>query len=127
MTTQHLRPSLDLEFGSYLVSINDLDRVKEYIVPQQDVRERISREIHRRTGIPPAILAGRDGVKEEKSWVSARPGEFISQTHIAVERIAQLLQRSKAMSFELAFHNTSLPPNEFGDSILVAVRYPQAK
>lgn len=118
-----MRPSFDTEFGPYLVSINALDRVDDYIIPQDDVRERISREIHCRTGISAENLAGQTGASEERSWVSARPGEFIAQTHLAVDRIAAALQRAKASSFEIAFHNINQPPNEFGDRILLAVRY----
>ncbi len=70
-------------------------------------------------------MAGESGVETAQLWVSAQPGQFITQTRVAVDGVCTLLRQNAARSFEITFHNTQDSLN-WGDRVLLAVRYDRA-
>jgi hypothetical protein len=110
----------------FLVTVNARDLQGDFVVPKDDVRERLTLEIEGKTGIRSSNLTDERAGETFQRWVSAKPGEFITQTRIAVDGICALLTRNGAKSFEIAFHNTKLDPNEWGEKVLLAIRYTRA-
>lgn len=119
------RPSQNLTLDEFLVAINACDLEGNYVVPKDGVCEKLAHEIEQRTGIKSSNLAGEDGrgMEHYKTWISAKPGEFITRTRLAVEEICVRLTVRRAKTFDIAFHNTRQRPNEWGDKVLLAVRY----
>jgi hypothetical protein len=96
-----------------------------YVVPKPDVTERLSREIAQKTGLKSRNMVGESGMETFQRWVIAQPGQFITQTRIAVDGVCALLTREGAKSFEVTFHNKQDDLN-CGDKVLLAVRYDRA-
>lgn len=112
----------NLRLDEFLVVINDRDLEGAYIIPKPDVAVRLTKEIEARTGIKSCNLAGEENVKEFKQWVSAQPGRFIVEAHLAVDAVGLFLKRNEATSFEMIFHNLRDEQN-WGDRVLLAIRY----
>lgn len=122
MSTQSPQsPSLD----EFLVVVNGRDLDGTFIVPKPDVAARLTQEIEQRTGLKSRNMAGESGVETSQHWVSAQPGQFITQTRAAVDAVSTLLRQNAARSFEVTFHNTEDKLN-WGDRVLLAVRYDNA-
>jgi hypothetical protein len=119
------RPSRNLPLDEFLVVINACDLEGDWVVPKDDVREKLAQEVEQRTGIKSSNLAGASdkSIEALRRWISARPDEFVTQTRTAVDGLCALLIKKKATTFEIAFHNTKLPPNELGHEVLLAIRY----
>ncbi len=116
--------SKNLSLDEFLITVNTRDLDGNRVVPKDDVCEKLSGEIERRTGIKSSNLAGENAkIERLRQLVSAKPGEFITQTGTAVDGLCALLKEKGATAFEVAFHNTKLPPNELGHEVLLAVRY----
>ncbi len=111
-------------FDEFLVVINARDLSGSYIVPKPDVAARLIQEIEQKTGLKSRNMASENAI-EIRQWVSAQPGQFITQTRIAVDGVCALLARECAKSFEVTFHNTQDSLN-WGDRVLLAVRYNRA-
>jgi hypothetical protein len=114
----------NVSLDEFLVTVNARDQLRFYVVPKLDVAERLAREIEKKTGVKSRNLSGGSFV-ESRQWVSAQPGQFVTQTRIAFDGMCALLSREKAKSFELAFHNIQDNQN-WGDRVLFAVRYDRA-
>ena len=96
------------------------------MVPKDDVAERLTQEIAQRAHIQSRNMAGENSVELPQHWVSAKPGDFATQTLKAMDDICTLLRQNAAKSFEIVFRNTKHSPNEWGDRVLLAVRYDRA-
>lgn len=112
-----------LSLGEFLVAVAARDLQGSFVVPKDDVVEKLSHEIGQRTGIKSRNLAGASGFRSARYWVSAVPGDFAMQTRRAVDDTCSLLRQNAARTFQIAFHNTKQHPNEWGDKVLFAIRY----
>lgn len=73
------RPDQSLPLDQFLLAVNSSDQSQGWVVPNDDVRQRLSAEIERHTGAKASNLAATDVEKIEK-WISAKPGQFIMET-----------------------------------------------
>ncbi|SRR6266496_109078 len=93
-----------------------------YIVPKEDVRARLEKEVQRRTQCSPANLT--PDAKELSKWpASAEPQKFVGDTLDVIEKISTTLKQEKAKKFEIRFINPDRDPRRWGDQILIGVRY----
>jgi len=120
-------PSHDTPIAEYLRNIALSDIRDGYVAPSPGVKERLEWEIQKRTNCSPALLvrehvAGRTKCMERK-FISADPVTFTDDTLAGIESISAALKKLGATHFEIAFHNTVSGPNEWGDQVVVAVRY----
>lgn len=118
------RQSLSLD--GFLVAVASRDLQGNFVVPKDDVAERLAQEIGERTGMKSRNLSGKSGLQTTRLWVSATPRDFAIQTRRAVQDASRLLCQNAAKTFDIAFHNTQQPPNEWGDKVLFAIRYARA-
>lgn len=112
----------NVSLDEFLVTVNARDVVQSFIAPGPDVAQRITREIEAKTGIKSNNLSTQP-VIEVRKWVSARPGQFITEARIAFDSMCALLEHQNAQCFQVAFHNTQDHLNYWGDRILFAIRY----
>jgi hypothetical protein len=110
-----------------LDAIAALDTRDGFVAPSYDVGSRLAREIESISHCTPAILATEHAAGEtgclQRRFISAAPSSFADQTLAEISRIAAELQHRRAKRFEVEFHNTRTDPNDWGDQIVVAVRY----
>lgn len=121
-TTSPQSSSLD----ALLVAVTARDLQGLFVVPNVDVAERLVQEIGQRTGIKSRNLTGESGLQTSEHWISAAREDFATQTRRAVDDTCTVLRQNGAKTFEVAFHNTKQPLNEWGDKVLFVIRYDRA-
>lgn len=123
------RPSPDSPIADYLRDIARLDICDGYVAPRSDVSKRLERDIQRRNNCIPAALHAELGAgkakRMDRKFISANPVTFAVDTLAEIDRISTTLKQIGATQFEVAFHNTLCESNEWGDQIILAVRYVQ--
>ena len=121
------RPTPETPIAEYLRDISRLDIRDGYVAPKYDVSKRLEKEIQSRCNCIPALLiseyATGKAMRMEPKFISADPESFADDTLAELDRISSTLKQIGAKQFEVAFHNTPYAPNEWGDQIVIAVRY----
>lgn len=116
------RPSIDLPLTEYLRAVAVYDMKDNNVYPTDAVCEKLARELERKTGVGQKNLAGISKLEKREYWISAQPTEFAVQTQKKFEEICLLIGNT-AKNFDMVFHNIKQPLNEWGDKVLLAIRY----
>ena len=116
------RPSIELPLNEFLRVVAVCDLKDNNVYPSDDVGQKIACELEHKTGISQKNLAGLNNLEKCQYWISAQPNDFVVQTQTKFAEICFLIS-NRARSFDMVFHNTKQNPNEWGDKVLLTIRY----